>query len=278
MRSYIHRFGAKITAIIIFFVVICCVALYLFFRTEKRIDALTNINIGISGASASVTIEGPGFESSDDAVLAYLDGMKNANLGQMLSSFAIESFVDNYDIASDLKHTRWYPSNPILRFPNSNQFFREMNISYRREKISNGIYWQFISLCTSDINFSEKIPFDDDSQISEFLDKLTGDDFSPQKLQTLKFLNFVPLDTLSKFYYTRRNMDHLARRAKAFGISEIRSVVARIEIENQQHILCLDTGLYDNKWRNLNLVGNIGVLLGLDPLSGGLAPFPFEER
>ena len=77
-------------------------------------------------------IEGPGFYSAEDAVLAYLDAFSNADLEAMIATFAIESFAENYDLEMTIERMMAYSPIYEQRFPSSNRFTTSINIHQRK--------------------------------------------------------------------------------------------------------------------------------------------------
>lgn len=51
-----------------------------------------------SKSSVNNTVESSGYASTAAAVAAYIEGLKENNLDKMISTFAVEHYVDNYDL------------------------------------------------------------------------------------------------------------------------------------------------------------------------------------
>ena len=58
--------------------------------------------------STAIKLEGSGFHTPEEAVLAYLEGLNRGDATEMLSTFAIESYVDNMDAENYLSRARSY--------------------------------------------------------------------------------------------------------------------------------------------------------------------------
>ena len=54
-----------------------------------------------SGAEpTAVKVEGPGYTSAEEAARAYAEALKAGDLNAMLSTFAVESYVEHFDMAA----------------------------------------------------------------------------------------------------------------------------------------------------------------------------------
>ena len=57
--------------------------------------------------NTSEKLEGTGYDSPEKAVEAYVNYLKEGNLKGIISTFAVESYVDNYDMT---EHYKYYQS------------------------------------------------------------------------------------------------------------------------------------------------------------------------
>jgi hypothetical protein len=105
---------------------------------------------GCMKPSEGQTYEGPGFANPEDAARAYLTFLKDQNLSGMLSTFAIESYVEHYDLESFIKRLRSYHPALTIKLPNTNEYTKELNIGMRRSQISDQIVRQYMYHQTPD--------------------------------------------------------------------------------------------------------------------------------
>ena len=70
------------------------------------------------------TYEGSGWNTPEDAVLHYLDGLKEQDLDKMISAYAVESYIDHFDPQAYLE--RYYQFYPCMtpHIPNTDGFTR----------------------------------------------------------------------------------------------------------------------------------------------------------
>lgn len=84
--------------------------------------------------------EREGFNSPEEAVEYYIDGLKNGNVQQMMEAFAWETQADRYSLVD---YSRWYGSisyNSPIRMQVDNAFVKELNIETLRNQQSKWIY------------------------------------------------------------------------------------------------------------------------------------------
>ena len=85
-------------------------------------------------APAAVRLEDSGYATPEEAVLAYLDAMNRGDLGAMLTTFAMESYVENVDTAAFVNRNRSYhpvPRTAIQEIPYADGFVRSLALQVR---------------------------------------------------------------------------------------------------------------------------------------------------
>lgn len=230
---------------------------------------------GPCGALAA-TYEGEGFASPEDAVQAYLTGIQNEDLSQMLSAFAIESFVEHYDLKAMLEQIRAYTYSMAIKLPNTNEIFESINVEARKGEIVQAIQFQLMSFHMPELDITQPVTFagDDSAEaIATFLEAFEANTRT-LTIKGLQFDAFIAPETLNELYLSEQNQKNLAKRAPVYGADEIKSVVASLTVEGKPYVLCCDAIRYGDAWYLLSLGGNISQLLGLSMFSGGLVPLP----
>jgi hypothetical protein len=78
-----------------------------------------------------------GFDTPEDAVWEYVDGLKNADLDRMIGAFAIETYIENASLEKSLERVRAYLFfSSDINMPNSNEFVTALNIENRRKSVN----------------------------------------------------------------------------------------------------------------------------------------------
>ena len=63
--------------------------------------------------------EGDGFDSPEDAAKAYLEGLRDLDIPRMMSAFAVESYVENFNFEALLNMLRVYMTGFDIKLPNA---------------------------------------------------------------------------------------------------------------------------------------------------------------
>ncbi len=253
----------------------------------KRIaELLAAILLLISSLSASVEdnagrIEGPGFDTPEEAVTAYIEAFQRNDLNAMLSTFAVESFVEHYDLENFVEQVRSYSINTPGYIPNLGEYSAALNLEYRRFSIVSDIRYQYLSLIESACIDGYTHKMDENASAEAFLNSIFPTDDQPW-LSTIEFNGEVlepnEIEFEPNYYYTEVNQHNIALWAANYGAPSFRSLAAMLKIRGEPYVLCMDVICYEGRWYNLTLNGNLGNLMHIYSLSGGLSPYPIPER
>ena len=143
------------------------------------------------GIGDNSKIEGSGYVSAEDAVSAYLEAFKSTDVEAMISTFAVETYVDNYSLETDVERVRAYTLTLPQSFPSNNQFTTGLNIQRRQSQISDSIRFQYMSLFIPDaINDGIPTPIADTQEARSFIRTL-GDQSYYESMCSISVLGFV---------------------------------------------------------------------------------------
>lgn len=245
---------------------------------KKTVAVLLSLSLLLISSCAFATeaaprYEGAGYATPEEAVQAYLDGLRDADLSQMLSAFAMETYVDHYDFQAQLERIRTYMMLTMeIRFPNDNDLMRALNVENRKTQIVNAITYQQFGLFAPDWDVTSPISFgaSDAEGIPALMDQFAA--AAGTDMSRLTFVGFFAPEVLSDVYLTERNQENLAKQQAVYGMEELRSMVAGFTLGDDQYILCCDVGRYGDRWYMNSLSGNIGTLLGIPVMRAGLVP------
>lgn len=228
-----------------------------------------------SANSKSATAEVKGFNSPEDAAIAYLEGLKDADLDGMISTFAIGSYIENYDFNALLLRQRVYTPFLDVRLPNTNEFVNALNEESRRGDVSSSILRQYRTLSNLSFDVYERQYNTDEMESSNFVAQFT-DSLNTPNLNTLTILGFIPQEALFEYRETELLNDLNMKQANVCGADDQDSRIAVFELDNLKYFLFLDMIEYDGKWYNATLESNIGNILGISIGDGGIAQVPDE--
>jgi len=259
----------------------------------KRISALLLVSVLIIGlvactgqpeadVSSPVAAEQTGFDSPEDAVIAYLEGLRDSDFGRMLNTFAIGVYVEHFDLESFLERLRVYLAHQAL-FPNTNEFITAMNIEMRRGEVAGAIRMQYFALTTqgervgnlSDLAEEIADQFDlfrpwliEAGEAGNFVQAFSELLNAPE-LHTLEILGFIPPETV-ELHTHEQNQEIIVRMAEFMGADQLVSRIAVFELDGIKYMLFVDIASYGGRWFLTHFGGNVSNLIGIPPLLHGL--------
>jgi hypothetical protein len=217
------------------------------------------------------TIEGPGFAMPEDAAKAYLMGLKAQDMGAMLSTFAIESYVDNYDFEVQIERLMMYQYNAEIRFPNTNDYARRMNIASRASQITGLIIYQYMKFNTPEALNNSKFVTIDPGTTSDFIKKFERDT-KDYIFEDLEITGTQKPEDLCDVYLNKKNQEAIANHAKTFGadIEDVANVVITFEANGDDWIFCPQLVRYNGKWYMQMLQVNLANIMAFEHYNGGI--------
>ena len=225
-------------------------------------------------ASKGTTIEGPGFETPEDAAKAYLEALRDQNIDQMVSTFAIESYVKSYDFEALLERLMSYQPTQEIRLPSSNVYAQQLNIVSRRGQILSFILYQYLLYQTPDEMNSMKPTVLRDAPAAQDFAKKFVSDTTDYVFADLAVTGILRPESVSEIYSSAQNQNNIARQAKTFGVSadDLANTVITFTAGGKTWLFCPQAVRYNGRWYLQALQGNLANLLGMSVYMGGIAP------
>jgi hypothetical protein len=226
-----------------------------------------------------------GFDTPEEAMIFYLEGLRDSDLNRMLSAFATETYVENFGFDAMIARMSVYMFNRELALPNANEFLESMNLENRIGRISLNIILQYLTL--AQLEFDLMRPHEvvtdiaDQEAAAEEALAFTNqfkEDLDSIDLQSIEIIGFIPPEELSEMYYTMSVQANIERQARIFGVDEIANRVLVFQLGGHRYFLFAEVGNYDGQWHLLNLGGNIAVLMNLPHEAMGLLVPEYAER
>ena len=224
--------------------------------------------IATRGGQGVNIIAQDGFRNPEDAVIQYLEGLRDSDLNKMLSAFAIEVYVENQDFQALLNRIHAYYPTMEIRMPNANDFVMSINSEKRRSDIMNSIEGQFLNLAQVGFDVNSVHHIEDPE---EFVDNFIGYLLSPN-LRSLEVVGFIPPEKLSEVYLSPENQNNIEWQTYHLRIDERESKVAVFNLDDQRHILIVEVGSYNGRWFILQFGGNLSHLLAMSHFMHGIIP------
>ena len=219
------------------------------------------------------TVEGPGFNSPEEAILAYARALQKGDVQEILSTFAIETYVDKYDLTAWIENSGAYTISAQQPIPSSDEYTMGLNRIARQYNITKNLTYMYMTLgkvenFVSPITFNGE-PYDkpselvDDMVIYNWMDMLA-------KMEIGNVLRFEDL-----FQDVEQVNRALENNKRYLNCQELIPLAVELTIDGEQYYLCVDVACYDGRWYNCNFFGTIGIYLGASALGGGL--YPLED-
>lgn len=225
-----------------------------------------------------IKFEGDGFDTPEEAVLAYIEAWNRSDFHGALSTFAIESLVDHTDTEYYLEYFRTYnPAQNYLFVPANNAWIRDLEVTKRYAEVSTYLYNQYVTNNSGDYAQPNGQPIMIKTQ--DEIDGLLAVYEAPVteswagNIRFLEWIDPVRIDKLASYSSLRA----ITMQAGLYGADDIMPLIAHISLGKSQGILTMECLNYGGRWFNFRTYGNAAMTLRLDPYSGGLYVFPAEE-
>lgn len=141
---------------------------------------------------AQAAYEGPGWDTPEGPVEVYLEGLKEQDISKMISAYAVETFIDNYDLAAQVARIAVYNLSMVPRLPNTNQLTRDINVETRKNQIVQAVIWQITSVAMPEQDFAQPTTFSTDNREQEVVEFVDGLDeaYGAVDFSTLRIVGF----------------------------------------------------------------------------------------
>lgn len=250
---------------------------------EQEIPIGENLKDALRGLSRK-PFEGAGFETPEEAVEAYVASFNEGNISGMLSTFAIETYVDNVDAQKYIERVKAASINIAEGIPASNDYIRSILILNRYGSLAESLFRQYIKYNTPEEYENLK-----DGNVQSLGEEGAAEDFmaamseAPMenwfgKIELSDFLSvekvgeLIQNDNLAEVYFSEISQRNIQRMADSYGCDELRDVPALLKIDGTDYLLFMSCARYGDQWYNISLQGYLANLLGIDLFCAGLVP------
>ena len=224
---------------------------------------------------AETRIEGDGCSTPEEAVMLYLHGLENGDMNQMLSAFAIESYVDNYKLEEQVETAAWLYVEYV---PNVSEYARRLNIEQRKRKVTEMIRAQYRGW-----NSTGRADLEKGETGAECLRRVfyRGEDLWFSHIKADGAFESPSVLGQSDHWDYEENANRNQKEAIQYlGGEQIKEVAADFIWMNMPFVLCARTIEYQEKWYILDF--NTVLYMGIGGSAyeyGGIVPlFMFDNR
>jgi len=232
-------------------------------------------------------LEGKGYDTPEEAVLAYAEYLKAGDFDNIVSTFAMESYVDNYSVKEYYDRIRAFSPNVInvgqqyVKLGYDSDLITSINLENRKAYISGNVFRQcIIPMCAKidDDNlsstFTKGIPYTigDEEKLDAVMDFINSSpEFEDMKIGECLDVSKINPD------YLKGLKDSVKRKEKEWG-GDIEYVCLELKIDGEDYVLCMTCVCYDDRWYNAEFSNYYGMIFAVPTSAGGLAPGNmFEE-
>lgn len=219
------------------------------------------------------TLEGPGYDSPEEAILAYAHALKSGDVEQILSTFAVESYVEHFDLAAWIDFTGTYTVAAPQLLPGSDPYTVSLNLFTRQNQIIENLTYLYLTFSSVE-NFYAPVPMDGEpyEKASEIVNDLAiygwQDMLAKMEIGDVLDAEAVGLDLIG----INRQM---GLQREYLRCQTLTALAVEITIDGEEYYLCVDVACYGEKWYNCKPCGIIASYLGAPSMSGGL--YPLED-
>lgn len=248
---------------------------------ETVMEEKPEVSKRVSASRVAGSFEGPGFDSPEDAALAYIEAFNAGDVQGMISTFAIETYVDHVDRQATIERFRASNSGIQDSCPMPTPYVRDLMVSERCGNIATQLYRQYLLFAMPEEyrdNPYRPVSFTSGDRSQEISNFLSAFDSSPvnEWIGNIVFVEFVPPEELTDYFMDERNQENLNRMMACTGCDELAEIVVHIQINGKDYYQCLECARYGDRWYVQNLGGNIGALLNMSSYIAGLLPLDGE--
>lgn len=235
----------------------------------------------MKGAGKTAKLEGAGYDTPEEAVTAYAEYLKAGDYNGVISTFAMESFEENYNVEEFYDRIRAFSpaiatgGQLYVMLGNDSSLVNSVNLENRRAYISSNVFRQMIVPMAAEV--------DDNELASSFMSGMTfaiSDDDDMESL--MEFLNSDPKfenieigDFLDKsdfdFDFGKALKDYNKYKKKSWG-GDIENICMELEIDGDDYILFMTCVCYDDKWYIAEFGNYFSLACGISPQAAGFCP------
>lgn len=225
--------------------------------------------------------EGTGFSTPQEAASAYIEAINAGNVQNAVSTFAVETFVDNIDPEAYIMRLGAIELSSMYQdIPVAGPLSRSMLIEARRAEISNKIRYAYVFYSCIDTEFSDLVkmdmrPVQEENDMKAYLDLMRNSAVENWVGNiTIKDV-YLPSDPIARAhipepYWNEKNQQNIEKIRRCSNTDELQQVILLLDICGEEYIQLIECCRYGDVWYNSSLQSNIANLYGASIFCGGL--------
>lgn len=214
----------------------------------------------------SARLEGNGFDTPEEAVTYYLEGLKNLNFNQMLRAFAWETQAEHFSVDAKIRRLQAYMMNLKPRLLGDSDFIRTANLYSLRTAQIDAIY-QSIELYILQADHPMQastgaIVLREDSEFDAFKEKFNNGRL--EKLAGMANIRFLTPDEMTEGKFSlERNQENYIKMNAMYGADETVDVPAVADLDGEILFCCPTVARYGDKWYLVSVSSMTNMIMGI---------------
>jgi len=233
------------------------------------LSAAGNVFLLLTAQKEEPKFEGEGFASPEEAITAYAEAMSAGDVKAMLSTFAIESFVERYDVEERAEALRSYmPYQNETALPENGEYVYQVNVYSHLTalipQIRNGYYTL--------IGMEESVPAyriqkdDADGTLKKLMKQLKFDGFD----ETLAKMEIGDVLDVDDFDCDEGMLERIYQNYSYMNLDELQDLAIEVTFDGEDFCLFMLTAEIDGKWYNITPMSPMAIMQSLASTSGGI--------
>lgn len=242
------------------------------------VTGIAHINLPGSAVSSEHKVEGAGFDSPEEAITGYLEALQTGNLDHILSTFAVESYCENYNIEKRIEMDGVYNFSSLLGGNGDrslvacgeNEPLRDIMLNLRQSDITQQLYRQVLQLYGNfDEIVADGLTVTEESDIQGVIAALSN--LSEElDLSTLEIGEVIYSETMSQHTSFDTLLSRMKKYGDVIGAEGFKSLGISFSLKGEYGLLFMDIAKIGGKWYNVRPGGFLSVLAGMDTYHGGM--------
>ena len=220
-----------------------------------------------SKISFSVRYEGEGFSTPEEALICYMEGLRNLDFDQMLSAFAWETQMKHYDFKAFFERTGAYQPTMRPRIPSVNDFMFSANVNilrfYQADLIYRSLEQYILGENSPSRTATGSFVFRKDTDdVDVFL--LKFDNGKLEKLKQMKNIRCLSPDAISDNKFSHEmNQKAFIRQTACYGADETVNLVGIADVNDETLYCCPTICRYGDKWYLVSVSSMASMIVGI---------------
>lgn len=191
----------------------------------KKTTIILMIILLVSACSSATTTETENvtlFETPDEAIIYFFDGMRELSYNKMIEASDVKKVAKNYQFDLDSENERM-PTIVQGLFPSNGDFIQLINEETLRSSFHNDICHLLICFLATEYAFE----YDFSNELSDDIEMLS-DTINEERLSELTIVDMYIVTDLND-----RLMDTLKENYRAYGVDETEEMLVIVEVDKQ---------------------------------------------